>query len=385
MIGRPDWVPCVSNHPVELRDWKDFPLTPRSRKSATFAGRVASTGWTRASAAGLTPLPDQPIQQVVGGLRQGEEGHQEGLQAWGELPAFAKKRGMVVPDAEVPEPLLAEGQHDQQREEHAGSGFHEGACEALALGFFGAAPPDEDGVGDAVGQHVQGGEGPVAVEGHDAQPPGEGGGADDEGFANRQATFAPPAPGLAEEEEGQEREVEGQGPAGEGLGEGAREIPGNEPGEAAGQVGVPPEQGPEGRGIGGGAIQAAVEGRELRLQALVQGDPTDLLADEMEDREVGEEPPEQPGAEGVERRPAGPRQERNQGVARGVGLELGWVPVGAQPGGVDVGDVNADHERQPQGQRQGFRQSPGPRADPCEPQGQQGAAAEGQEVPGLAE
>src|SRR6266498_422584 len=98
-------------------------------------------------------------------------------------------------------------------------------------------------------------------------------------------------------------------------------------------MGVPVDEWIEGGEVDGGGIDAAGPG----VQGLVTGveaEESVLLADEVEDGEIGEGAPENAGAEVVEHDADCPTGERNENEERAVFFASGVIEVGAVEGGV---------------------------------------------------
>jgi hypothetical protein len=121
------------------------------------------------------------------------------------------------------------------------------------------------------------------------------------------------------------------------------------PGEAR----VPVRDRVEGRGVDDGVIEPAAGATALAGARAVDGDPADLLADEVEDRHVREHPPEEASAARVEEDAGGVHAERQERVEGAAALALLAIEVGAEEGRVDVRDVDDEHERDPAPRGQG--------------------------------
>lgn len=253
---------------------------------------------------------------------------------------------MVLPDEAVPDAFFDECEQDAGEEDDQPAFGGEDPLEERGTGLaFVAVDPDQRHVGDAVGHHVQEGEGEVAVEDDYADGPVEGGGEQYQVFGQVEAFLSPlDGEGNAERrEQGDEDDLENQGEQGK-IDE--HKIFGCEPDEVLRAFEVPDDYREDREKVNEPGVGLYDPAGHF-FEALVDLDETVLLPDKMENGEVGEDAPEQfPG--NFHQHDAGAVGEQgNEDQQLAVEPACLRIKISTEQRGIDVGNIDAKHEDQP--------------------------------------
>lgn len=210
---------------------------------------------------------------------------------------------------------------------------------------FVAVDPDQRHVRDAVGNDVQESEGEVAVEDDYTDRPVERGGEQYEVFGEIEQLLLPlDGEGNTERhEQGGEYDLENYG---QQWKVDEHKIFRCEPDEILGTFEVPDDHGQDREKVNEPGVGLYDPAGHF-LESLVDLDETVLLPDKMENGQVGENAPEQFARNFHQHEADNVGEQRNDDQQLPVELAGLGIKIGAEQCGIDVGDVDAEHEDQP--------------------------------------
>ena len=198
--------------------------------------------------------------------------------------------------------------------------------------------------------HVGERKGEVGVEQHDPRVPHARGRGHDPYLSPVDRTPFPVELDLPREEDQKDRRIDperqGRDPRRE-----RQEVSLDEPLEAAIRRRVPEGERVEHGGVDRHLVEAPVGQRTLPAAVAIKHHEAELLAHEVEDRDVGEHAPEDQCPEAVKHHADGQADDRRERVMDAPAGELLRVPIRAIERRVDVRHVNTDDEDEPAPER----------------------------------